>query len=393
MFAEVQATPPDPILGLAAIVKADTRPERIDLTAGVYRDAAGRTPPFATVEEAVRKVAADLHDWSYLPIAGDPAFRDAVSRLVLAGDHDTVAARSWAVQSPGGTGALAVACAFARRVASGTIWLPSPTWPNHKAIAALAGLEVRSYRYGDETSVDTDAIVEDLAAVGPGDVVLLHACCHNPTGNDPDSRLWDRIAALLAGQGAVVLLDAAYLGLGRGFAADRTAVRAMVAAGADLLVSVSFSKNMSLYRERVGALVAVAPDETAAAHTFGNAEAVVRPMYSNPPAFGARVAAAVLADAGLRGRWEDEVAALKDRLGRIRSLTAKGLAGLGVALMPTVEAQAGMFAMTGLERDQVERLRRDHAIYVLDNGRANLAGLADDAAVDRFCHAVAAVTD
>lgn len=392
MFADVQATRPDPILGLAAVVKADDRPERIDLTAGVYRDASGRTPPFPTVEEAARRVASDLRDWSYLPIAGDPAFRDAVSRLVLDDDHAAVSARSWAVQSPGGTGALAVACAFAHRVATGTIWLPSPTWPNHPQIASQAGLEVRTYRYGDETSVHAGALLEDLRSVAAGDIVLLHACCHNPTGNDPGPDLWNRIASLLAGRGAVVLLDAAYLGLGRGFDADRTAVRSVVAAGTDLLICVSFSKNMSLYRERVGALVAVTPDEAAAANTLGHVEAAIRPLYSNPPAFGACVAATVLTDTALRGRWEAEVVGLKDRLGGIRSLAAKGLAERGCPLMADIEDQAGMFAMTGLDPDAVARLRSEFAIYVLDNGRANLAGLADDAAVERFCDAVTAVT-
>jgi len=392
MFADVPATPPDPILGLSAIVKGDERRERIDLTAGVYRDATGSTPPFETVEAATRAVVDDMQDWGYLPIAGHRGYRDRVSRFVLADAYDSVADRSWCVQSPGGTGALAVASAFARRVASGTIWLPAPTWPNHPAIARQGGLDVRTYRYGDETAVWGDAVLEDLAAAGAGDVVLVHACCHNPTGNDPDAELWADLAALLRDRGAVVLLDAAYLGLGRGFAADRCAVDVMVAAGVDLLVAVSFSKTMSLYRERVGALVGVAPTAAAAANTLGNVEAVVRPMYSNPPAFGARVAATVLGDPGLRGRWETEVAALQERLAAIRRQVAAGLAARGVDLMPTIEHQAGMFAMTGLDADAVGRLRSQFAIYVLDNGRANLAGLADDAAIDAFCTAVATVT-
>ncbi|MFN8105830.1 MAG: aromatic amino acid transaminase [Acidimicrobiia bacterium] len=392
MFAAVPATPPDPILGLAAVVRADPRPGRIDLTAGVYRDETGRTPPFASVSEATARVVAAMTDWGYLPIAGAPAYRDAVTRLVLAGDYDAVSERAWCVQTPGGTGGLAVATAFARRAGAATIWLPAPTWPNHKGIAEQAGLQVRTYRYGDETSVWADALVEDLGAVGGDEVVLLHACCHNPTGNDPDAALWETIAALLAERGVPVLLDAAYLGLGRGFDGDRVAVRAMVAAGVDLMVCVSFSKNMSLYRERVGALVAVAPTPEAAANTLGNVEAVVRPMYSNPPAFGATVAATVLGDDALRAQWIGEVATLQGRLSRLRTRLAKGLAERGVALMPSVEAQAGMFAMTGLDPDAVERLRSEFAIYVLGNGRANLAGLADDATVERFCDALQVVT-
>lgn len=391
MFTAVPATPPDPILGLAAIVRADPRPERIDLTAGVYRDETGRTPPFASVSKATERVVGSMRDWGYLPIAGLPAYRDAVTGLVLADAHDALADRTWCVQTPGGTGGLAVASAFARRAGAATIWLPAPTWPNHPSIAEQAGLAVRSYRYGDETSVWAEALIEDLGGVGADELVLLHACCHNPTGNDPDAALWERIAALLADRGAPVLLDAAYLGLGRGFDADRVAVRAMVAAGVDLMVCVSFSKNMSLYRERVGALVAVAPTADAAANTLGNVEAVVRPRYSNPPAFGASVAATVLGDEILRARWVDEVAGLQGRLAGLRTRLAKGLAERGVDLMPTVEAQAGMFAMTGLQPDAVERLRSEFAIYVLGSGRANLAGLADDATVDRFCDALQVV--
>lgn len=389
MFETLPPLPPDPILGLAEIVRADPRPNTVDLTAGVYRDDHGVTPVFESVRQAQLDHLAAESAKDYLPISGTPEFAGAVGALVLGPDIDGDRVRT--MQTPGGTGALSIAAGlFARVDPQPVIWLPSPTWPNHPAIVALRGVETRSYDYpaAPGGGLDADAVVASLASVGAGDVVLLHGCCHNPTGIDPDPGQWERIVAVVAERGAVALVDLAYLGLGDGLDEDRVGVEAVLASGIDAVVCSSFSKNMGLYRERVGALTIVGRDASAATLAFDQAKAVVRATYSNPPSFGGQVATRVLTDESLRSIWKGELDALRDRINMLRADLASAADEAGIPYLRTVGDERGMFAMTGLPPSIVSSLREECGIYVLGNGRANVAGLSS-ATIPTFVEAIA----
>ncbi len=388
MFETLPPLAPDPILGLAEIVRADGRPGTIDLTAGVYKDDTGTTPVFESVRLAQLAHLADERAKDYLPIGGTSEFSELVGDLVL-GEHDTDRVRT--LQTPGGTGALSIAAGlFARLDPAPVVWLPAPTWPNHNAIVALRHLEIRTYPYPSRPvgGLDVDAVIAGLSAAGRGDVVLLHGCCHNPTGIDPHPDDWPRIIAAVTAAGAVPLVDLAYLGLGDGVEPDRVAVRAVLDAGIDAVVCSSFSKNMGLYRERVGGLSIIGATPQAAALAFDQAKSVVRATYSNPPSFGGQVVTRVLADPELRRTWTGELDALRDRINTLRVELAAAATDAGLPYLRTVADERGMFAMTGLPARIVSSLREECGIYVLDNGRANVAGLSS-ATIPTFVEAIA----
>lgn len=388
MFETLPPLAPDPILGLAEIVRADGRPGTIDLTAGVYKDDTGTTPVFESVRLAQLAHLADERAKDYLPIGGTSEFSALVGDLVL-GEHDTGRVRT--LQTPGGTGALSIAAGlFARLDPAPVVWLPAPTWPNHNAIVALRHLGIRTYDYPSrpDGGLDVDAVIAGLSAVGRGDVVLLHGCCHNPTGMDPHADDWPRIIATVADAGAVPLVDLAYLGLGDGVEPDRVAVRAVLDAGIDAVVCSSFSKNMGLYRERVGGLSIIGAGPQAAALAFDQAKSVVRATYSNPPSFGGQVVTRVLADPELRATWTGELDALRDRINTLRVELAAAATDAGLPYLRTVADERGMFCMTGLPARIVSSLREECGIYVLDNGRANVAGLSL-ATIPTFVEAIA----
>jgi aspartate/tyrosine/aromatic aminotransferase len=402
MFAHVQPAPPDPIIGLTEAYKADPNPHKINLAVGVYKDAEGKTPTLAAVRAAEQWLTDHEPNKVYLGIDGDAGYGQATRDLLFGPGHelarDTAAGgRSATFQAPGGTGALRVAAdTLAALSPKSTVWLSDPTWPNHPAIFKAAGLAVKTYPYLDPATntLARDAMADALADARPGDVVLLHGCCHNPTGIDPSAEQWSDIAALLNDRGAVPLIDFAYQGFATGLEEDAQGLRLLAGACGELIVCNSYSKNFGLYRERVGALTLVAGDNDAAKAVQSQAKAVVRRNYSNPPAHGALVVSHILSDAELTAQWHADLALMRERVARMRKLFRDTLDERGVTLghgdNAFIQQQNGMFTMSGLTREQVDRLRAEHAVYIVGSGRVNVAGMTEQN-IPVLCDAIAAV--
>lgn len=389
------AAPPDPILGLTEAYRADTREGKINLSLGVFADATGKTPVLETVTEAERRLAAEAATKLYRPIDGDAAYRELVRALVLGADHEAaVSGRALVTQTPGGTGGLRVAADLLRQTgAGGTVWLSEPTWPNHPQLFLAAGFRIRTYPYTDATGrrIDEAALIDALGGASPGDIVLLHGACHNPTGVDPSPELWRRIGDLVEERRLLPLVDLAYQGFGDGLREDAAGLLELVRPGAELIVSTSFSKTFSLYAERVGAMLVIARSAADAEAAQSHVKAAVRTNYSNPPAHGADIVRTILGDAELRPRWEVELAAMRDR---IKDNRAALVAALDARAIPGdwggIATQRGMFALLGLTTHQVARLRDEHAVYVVGRGRINVAGFTPDN-LGPFADALAAV--
>ncbi len=389
MFERIEAAPPDPILGLSEQFRTDPRPGKLDLTAGVYRDEAGATPVFDCVKEAELRYLDSEVTKAYHPIAGPDAFGAQVEGLVF-GASGVEGGRLRTSQTPGGTGALAVvARLLASTLGPRRVWLPEPTWANHDPLFHAAGHELARYRYYsfEGRRLDPGAMFADLSGAEPGDAVLVHGCCHNPTGRDLGSDQWRELADLLAERDLVGIVDFAYLGMARGVVEDTEFLSPLAAGGADLLVGVSFSKNMGLYRERVGALTVVGRDSGVAEAVQSNVKRAVRTLYSNPPSFGGSVAATVLADPGLRSRWQIELTGLRDRLNSVRRALAEAVAVAGLEGFEGIDDEYGMFTLTGASDAQVRWLREERAMYLVSGGRANIAGLTD-ATIPHFVEAL-----
>jgi aspartate/tyrosine/aromatic aminotransferase len=395
MFADLEPREPDAILGLMERFRADDRPGKVSLASGVYVDESGTTPVLDTVREAEVRILAAQTTKVYKPIGGDPAYTRPVRDLVFGADHPAVTGdRVETLHTPGGTGALRVAGDLVATIEPGaSVWLSTPTWPNHPQVFAAAGLPIRSYPYlGEDGELDIETMLSVLRAVPPGDVVVLHGCCHNPTGIDPTVEQWERIADTLAEAGALPLLDFAYQGFADGLIEDARGLLALLARERTMLVASSFSKNFALYDERVGALSIVGADATETTTLLSHAKAVIRANYSNPPAHGGEIVATVLADEGLRARWVDEVGTMRDRINGNRARFVSGLQAAGAlgnhdALM----RQRGMFSLLPLGEERVARLRDEFGIYVVGKGRVNVAGLTE-ANLEPVCRAIAAVT-
>jgi len=372
--------PPDPILGLAEAFKADTRPEKVNLSVGVYVDETGVTPVLPTVLEVERMLAEGARPKGYLPIDGRPAYAKAVREMVFGADHEIVTSgRSATAQTPGGTGALRVAADFLLQTgASKTMWLSDPTWPNHPQLFGMAGFVLRTYPYLDESGrkVDVPKMLAALRTAVPGDVILLQGSCHNPSGVDPDPETWAAIGEIVVERELVPLVDFAYQGFGFGIREDADWLAGLARPGLEFLVCSSFSKNFALYNERVGAVTIVAADASRVASALSHLKVAIRTNYSNPPAHGGDVVETILDDPALRARWEVELAAMRDRiLGNRRMLVdALTVAGVPGDWAP-IAAQRGMFALLNLSNDQVRRLRDEFAVYVVSRGRINVAGL------------------
>ncbi|QUS36494.1 aromatic amino acid transaminase [Falsirhodobacter algicola] len=384
MLERLKPQPADAILHLMQAFRDDPRPGRIDLGVGVYKDAAGRTPVMAAVRRAERRIWEEEETKTYTSMAGDAAFLDAMRRMIL-GRTDGAA-----IATVGGTGALRQALDLVRGTTpEATVWLSAPTWPNHPALIDHAGLRRAEYRYLDPATggIDLPGLMEDLGRVAPGDIVLLHGCCHNPTGANPTEEEWGIIAALLERAGAIPLIDLAYQGFGDGVEADAAATRRLAAQLPQAMIAASCSKSFGIYRERAGALLVLGGVR---ALVQDNLAALNRMTISFPPDHGARVVATILDDPGLNAEWRAELEAI--RLGMIR--TREALAGALTAACGTdrfafVARHRGMFSRLGLPPAQVEALRRDHGVYMLGDSRINIAGLrAED--VPRLAEAVAA---
>ena len=395
MFSHVEPFAGDPILSLNEDFQKDPRAHKINLSIGIYFDDAGRIPVLESVKRAEAKVVAEGGPKPYLPIEGAANFRAAVQALLFGADHEAVkSGRVATIQSVGSSGGLKVGADFIARWFPGSgVWVSDPTWDNHRSMFEGAGLAVQSYPYYDAKTggvrfADMLAALDTLPAKS---IVLLHACCHNPTGVDLTRAQWDELIPLLKRRKLIPYLDLAYQGFGDGIAEDAYAIRAIAAAGLPAFVANSFSKSMSVYGERAGALSVVCPDAKQAALVLGQLKFTVRRNYSSPPIHGGQIVARVLTDPELRPLWETELAAMRTRMLAMRQT----LHGVLSAKLPGRDfgyflSQRGMFSYTGLSAAQVDRLREEFAVYLIRSGRLCVAGL-NQGNVEATAQAMAAV--
>ena len=393
MWQTIQAAPADSILGLTEAFRQDSDPRKVNLGVGVYKDEAGVTPILQTVKAAEKILLEKEITKSYLPISGDPGYSSAVQKLLFGQESEVITGkRAATVHTPGGTGALRVGAELLKKFApTAKVWVSSPTWANHKGVFGAAGFAIAEYRYYDAAAMALDfaAMVADLKAIPTGDIVLLHACCHNPSGFDLNEAQWDEVAAIAQDKGWVPFLDFAYQGFGAGVDADRYAVSRFAALGLDYFVASSFSKNFGLYNERTGAFTIVSPTAAESVVAMSHLKATVRVIYSNPPAHGGLVVATVLNDPALHAAWLDELKGMRERIVAMRSALVDGLAARGVDRdFSYINRQRGMFSFSGLASDVVDRLRDDFHIYMVGGGRINLAGLTRGN-IDYVCDAIA----
>ena len=396
MFQNVDAYAGDPILSLMERFKEDPSPDKVNLSIGLYYNEAGIIPQLDAVAQAEARLNAQPHGASlYLPMEGLVSYRNAIAPLLFGDDHPALRdGRIATIQTLGGSGALKVGADFLKRYFPGSqVWVSDPTWENHVAIFAGAGFEVHTYPWFDDATggVRVDALLETLNTLPAQSIVLLHPCCHNPTGADLTNDEWDRVIEVLKARELIPFLDIAYQGFGAGMEEDAYAIRAIARAGLPALVSNSFSKIFSLYGERVGGLSVVCDDADAASRVLGQLKATVRRIYSSPPNFGAQVVATVLNDATLKASWLAEVEAMRLRILAMREELVKVLE----TAMPGRDfgyllRQRGMFSYTGLSAAQVERLREEFGVYLIASGRMCVAGL-NSHNVHRVAQAFAAV--
>lgn len=398
MFENTPTAPPDPIFGLTAAFRQDSNPDKVNLGAGVYRDERGKTPILAAVKEAERRIWQDEDSKTYLPIEGNTRFGSHVHRLVLGRDHALVNSnRVVTVQTPGGTGGLRVAATTLKKIRPDcVVWIPDPTWVNHLQICRAAGLGTRSYPYLDpeRRSFDIEKILYTLGAAQPGDAIILHGCCHNPSGIDPTPEQWQQLAQMLRQRSMVPLVDLAYLGFGQGLVNDRVGILALTDELEELMICTSFSKNFALYNERVGALTVATRASESSAAVLSQLKSVARVTYSNPPAHGAAIVSAILDSGEMASQWLGELETMRLRIIDMRRLFVEGLDQRDVSLSPFgnhfVLKQRGMFSFLGLNPEQVDRLRTEFSVYMVGSSRVNFASMTK-ASMDRVCDAIAQV--
>lgn len=391
MLETLTVADPDAILSLMARYREDPRPGKLDLGVGVYRDDSGVTTILQAVREAERRHTETQTTKVYVGIAGDPDFNRDVATLTLGPALEP--GRTRAIQTPGGSGALRVLMDLvALANPRATLWLSDPTWPNHPQIAAAAHLRVASYPYVDSTGgLQFDAMLAAMRTAAPGDVALIHGACHNPTGVDPTPAQWSALADLFAERGVVPLIDLAYQGFGDGLDQDAAGLRLMATKASEILVAVSCSKNFGVYRDRVGAAIVVAGDSTRADAAFSRMGTIARTLYSMPPHHGAAVVAAILGDATLRRTWVTELDAMRSRMQSLRTGLASALRrAANSARFDRLAQGKGMFARLGLSPAQVSRLRDEQGVYMVQDSRINIAGLAEDR-LDELAAHIAAV--
>ena len=377
MFAHLNEQPKDKILALMAAYKEDPRDTKVDLGVGVYKDASGNTPVMRAVKAAERQLVNEQDSKSYVGLAGDPAFSDAMIDLVLDGAvaRDRVAA----VATPGGTGAIRQALELIKLAAPGaTVWLSDPTWPNHPSIIKYLGMKMQTYRYFDSETRDVDYVgmLADLGAVLPGDIVLLHGCCHNPTGANLTMPQWKGVVDLIKEKAAIPFVDIAYQGFGDGLDQDGAATRLIAESFDNVLIAASCSKNFGVYRERTGILMAVTKVADERALTQQNMSYLNRQNYSFPPDHGARVVTMILTDPELRADWEAELEEVRLGMLDLRKQLADELRRLSNSdRFDFLATHRGMFSRLGTSPEIVEKLRADHGIYMVGDSRMNIAGL------------------
>lgn len=379
-FSDVPLAPADPILGLTEAFVADQNPKKVNLGVGVYQDGAGKVPVLAVVREA-EKIWYDKEDSkSYLPIDGVPAYRKEVQDLLLGKDSElTKSGRVVTAQAMGGTGALKIGADFLRRFApSSDVYISAPSWENHRALFESAGFTVKDYAYysAEKKGLDFAAMKASLSAMPAKSIVLLHACCHNPTGADLTTAQWDEVIAIVREKNLIPFLDFAYQGFGEGIEQDAAAVRAFAKAGLACVISSSFSKSFSLYRERVGAITFITADADEAKRVTSQVKRTIRTNYSNPASHGAQTVALVLGNPDLRAKWEAELTEMRTRIQKMRTLFVQQLKARGITRdFSFIEQQCGMFSYSGLELEKVRKLRSDFGIYIVDSGRICVAAM------------------
>lgn len=395
LFAAVEMAPRDPILGLNEQFNADPNPAKVNLGVGVYYDDEGKLPLLKCVAQAEKQMVEAPKARGYLPIDGIAAYDKAVQGLVFGADSEVVTSgRVATVQAVGGTGGLKVGADFLQRVnPNAKVLISDPSWENHRALFEGAGFTVENYAYYDaaKRGVDFAGMLAALDRAPAGTIVVLHACCHNPTGYDLTPAQWDQVVATLKSRDLVPFLDMAYQGFGEGIAEDGAVIAPFVASGLDFFVSTSFSKSFSLYGERVGALSVVCRSKDEAARVLSQLKRVIRTNYSNPPTHGAQVVATVLTTPALRAVWEEELAGMRVRIKQMRVALLEKLQAAGVKQdMGFITQQKGMFSYSGLNKDQMQRLRSEFGIYGVDSGRICVAAL-NSRNIDAVVSAIARV--
>ena len=392
MLSVLKPSPADPILQLAADFRQDARETKLDLGVGVYKDSSGLTVIPRAVKVAEGRLLEEQDTKTYVGLLGDVGFCQAMGDLVL-GDA-APADRLAAIQTPGGGGALWILMSLAAKAAPGAkIWVSTPTWGNHKAIAASVGLGVAEYAYFDHASgeVEFDRMAEDLKSAGAGDIVLLHGCCHNPTGANLTLAQWETLTEMALAQGFTPFIDIAYQGFGDGLAEDAAGLRHMAAAVPEMFVAASCSKNFALYRDRVGCAMALCENPAAQAAVEANLKTLMRVSISMPPDHGAAVVRMILNGPSLRTAWEDELTQMRTRMLSLREALAAALRErMNTDRFDFIARHRGMFSLTGLSAEQVDRLREERAIYLIRDSRMNIAGLREDR-IDEVAEAFAAV--
>ena len=392
IFDTIAPAPPDPILGLTDAFKKDPNPKKVNLGVGVYVDDAGNTPILKAVRQAEKVLWDTRTTKSYMPISGSPEYAEVVQDLLFGKGHPIIAAgRVRTAHTPGGTGGLRVGAELLKRfVPSSRVWLSSPTWPNHKGIFMAAGFKTEDYPYYNASShgIDFVPMCDTLRRVPKNDIVVLHVCCHNPTGNDLSDAQWKEVAAIARAQQWIPFLDFAYQGLGEGITEDRKGLLAMLDAGVECFISSSFSKNFGLYQDRVGALTLVAADSTSAEMAFSHAKTVIRVIYSNPAAHGGAIVTAILKNSELRALWDEELNTMRQRIATVRNTLVAELKKRGAAMdFSFINRQRGMFSFSGLSDAQVAYLRDKKSIYMVGGGRINVAGITSSN-VDYLCDSI-----
>jgi aromatic-amino-acid transaminase len=395
LFSAVEMAPRDPILGLNEQFNADTSPNKVNLGVGVYYDDNGKLPLLQCVQAAEKQMMEKPAARGYLPIDGIAAYDAAVQTLVFgAGSEPVKAKRVATVQAIGGTGGLKIGADFLKKLnPNAKVLISDPSWENHRALFTQAGFTVEAYPYYNaaKRGIDFDGMLTALAAAPAGTIVLLHACCHNPTGYDITPAQWDQVIAAVKASKLVPFLDMAYQGFGQGIAEDGAVIAKFVASGLDFFVSTSFSKSFSLYGERVGALSVLCESADEAARVLSQLKIMIRTNYSNPPTHGGQVVATVLNTPQLRAQWEQELAEMRVRIKQMRQAMVEKLKAAGVARdMSFIAQQVGMFSYSGLSKPQMERLRSEFGVYGTDTGRMCVAAL-NSKNIDYVCQAIAKV--
>ena len=395
LFSAVEMAPRAPILGLNEQFAADTNPKKVNLGVGVYFDDKGKLPLLACVQAAEKALMDKAASRGYLPIDGIAAYDSAVKVLVFGAESAAVQeGRIATVQALGGTGGLKIGADFLKKInPEAQVLISDPSWENHRALFTNAGFKVQTYAYydADKRGVNFDGMLASLNAAAPGTIVVLHACCHNPTGYDITPAQWDQVIEVIKAKQLVAFLDMAYQGFGHGIAEDGAVIGKFVAAGLNFFVSSSFSKSFSLYGERVGALSVVCGNKDEAARVLSQLKIVIRTNYSNPPTHGASVVAAVLNTPELRQQWEQELGGMRVRIKQMREKLVEGLKAAGVQRdMSFITQQIGMFSYSGLSKEQMVRLRNEFGVYGTDTGRMCVAAL-NSGNVEYVCQAMAKV--